>query len=137
MFPTRHRRRFFHSSIPLALLALSLVTATELLAQFNLGTISGTVLDPSGGAVADCKVTVVSLSSAGVRTVKTNSSGLFTVASIPADTYTVTVEADGFRKSEARLNVSVNQTVTSDFHLVIGSVTEQMQVTEQATQLQL
>jgi hypothetical protein len=123
--------------MPLASFALLLLTATALLAQFNLGTITGTVLDPSGGAVAGCKVTVVNLTDASVRTAKTNSNGLFTVASLAADAYRVTVEAEGFQKAEARLNVRVDQTVNSDFRLVIGSVSEQVQVTEQAAQLQV
>jgi hypothetical protein len=123
--------------MPLASCALFLLTATALLAQFNLGTITGTVFDPSQAALAGCKVTLVSITNASVRTVTTNSQGLFSVASLAADTYQVTAEAAGFQKAVVRLTVSVDQTVSFDFHLVLGSITEQVTVSEQSSQLQV
>jgi hypothetical protein len=52
-----------------------------------------TVVDPDNGAVPNCKVTIVSETNHGARLALTNSSGKYTVASLPADTYTVTFEA--------------------------------------------
>ena len=85
--------------------------------QFNLGTVTGTVFNPNGGAIPSCKVTVVNSESSFARTVETNAEGLYVIASLPAGPYRITVEASGFQKSAGQLTVRVDQTVTSDFHL--------------------
>ena len=60
--------------------------AAPLGAQFNLGTITGTVVDPGGGAVAGCTVKVVGLTNVNTRTVTTITSGIYAIPSLSADT---------------------------------------------------
>ncbi len=117
--------------LPLLLIGLS----GTCFAQFNLGTITGTVFDPNGGTVPSCRVTVVSLESAGTRTAETNTAGSYAIASLPAGPYRITAEASGFQKALGQLTVGVDQTVTSDFHLSVGSVSETVRVTEQAAEV--
>jgi hypothetical protein len=109
-----------------------LCTHQNLHAQFNLGTVTGTVRDPNGGAVANCKVTATDVAGANQRTVASNAEGLYTIPSLPAGEYQVAAESAGFQKTTARLTVGVNQTLTFDFNLVLGSVTENVQVDAQA-----
>ena len=104
-------------------------------AQFNLGTITGTVFDPGGGAVPACKITVVSLENSGTRTVQADAAGLYVIASLPAGRYSISAEAAGFQKATSTLTVAVDQTLTSDFHLSVGSVNETVQVTEQSAEV--
>jgi len=60
--------------------------------------ISGTVVDPAGALIAGAKVTVTQQSTANSRSTVTNASGQFNIPSLPPTTYTVTVEAAGFKK---------------------------------------
>src|SRR6478672_893546 len=68
-----------------------------LFAQSERGTISGMVKDPSGGVVANAKVTVTNTATNNVVIVTTNQSGDYTAVSLQAGTYSVRVEASGFR----------------------------------------
>ena len=111
------------------------LSAGMCLAQFNLGTITGTVFDPNGGVVPACKITVVSVENASTRTAETNQAGLYTIQSLPAGGYRITAEAPGFQKATSQLTAGVDQTVTSDFHLSVGNVSETVKVTEQAAEV--
>jgi hypothetical protein len=94
------------------------------------GTIVGTVTDPSGAVVTNAKVTIVLTGQNDVHTSVTNESGNFTEPNLPTGTYTVTVEAAGFKK-EMRENITVetNTTARVDVGLVAGSTTETVTVT--------
>ncbi len=117
--------------------ALLCLTAAPMKAQFNLGTITGTVVDPNGGVVVGCVVKAVSLTSQSTRTTAPNSTGVYTLPSLPADTYQVSVQAPGFQVVTTRLELGVDQTVNFDFHLQLGNVSEQVQVTSQASQVEV
>ena len=123
--------------IPGRCLSLWLLVAAPLAAQFNLGTITGQVIDTNGGAVAACRVTITSKTNAGARIVTTNSTGVYTAPSLPADTYVVNVLAPGFEQGLTTVTVDVDQTVTADFRLKVGSVNETVQVTATSSQLEL
>ncbi len=126
-------RRFPRLLIAPILFVVLLGTAQ---AQFNLGTITGTVFDPNGGVVPSCKDPQwVSTENANTRTAETNQAGLYVIASLPAGPYRIAAEANGFQKSTGQLNVGVDQTVTSDFHLSVGNLTQTVQVSEQSTEV--
>ena len=129
-------RNLGRRTFQLLLAAVSCSLTAPLEAQFNLGTIAGTVVDTNGGAVARCTVKVVGLTNATARSVTTNSGGLYTIPSLSADTYEVTVEAAGFQSYSVRVEVSVDQTVTADFKLTIGSVSEQVEVSGLTVELE-
>lgn len=113
---------------PLLLGACALCATQPLWAQFNLGTITGAVHDPTGGAVANCRLTAVSLTGSNSRTVTANVEGFYTIPSLPAGGYRLTAEFSGFQKATAELTVGVDQTVNFDFSLVLGNVNEQVEV---------
>src|SRR5579871_2950020 len=130
--------RIWLSSVRLACgMFLLLAALAPLSAQFNLGTITGRVVDPDNGAVPNCKVTVVSETNHSSRLALTNSSGQYTVTSLPADTYIVTFEAAGFQRIGMRLEVGVDQSVTADYQLKVGSTVEQVQVNAVANSIQV
>ena len=64
------------------------------------GTLTGTVADASGAVVPKASVTVKNAASGDTRKSTTNADGYFTVAALPAGTYSVAVEAAGFQRSE-------------------------------------
>ena len=67
-------------------------------AQTATGRISGTVLDPTGAAVPDAKITIRSEASGAVFSVVTSSAGGYTAIDLPAGVYAVEVEVPGFRR---------------------------------------
>src|SRR5215831_14824235 len=60
--------------------------------------ITGTITDSSGAVLPGATVTVTQKNTSLSRTDTTNGTGHFNVVSIPPATYTVSVEAQGFKK---------------------------------------
>jgi len=80
-----------------SLLAVLLVCAGNAFAQSSNGTISGTVTDKTGGAVANATVKVVSIDRGGeTHNSTTDSVGTYRVSSLLPGRYKVTIEAGGF-----------------------------------------
>jgi hypothetical protein len=84
-----------------ALLALALVycaIASGLLAQSlgNAGTMTGTVLDPTGAAVAKGEVTIRNTVSGYMQTVVSGPDGSFRLSNIPPNPYQLEVKSPGF-----------------------------------------
>jgi len=73
--------------------------------QTIFGRISGTVIDSTGAVVPDAVVTVTNGATNAARTGTTDESGFYTVTNLPAGTYTVTVERQGFKKANQSDNV--------------------------------
>ena len=67
-------------------------------AQVNTAELSGQVLDPSGAAVPNAKVTVKNLATGATRTTQTDSGGDYVLVNLPPGRYEVTIEATGFTK---------------------------------------
>ena len=61
------------------------------------GTLSGTTVDSTGAVVANAKVTMKNELSGDIRTTVSNSTGYFSITAIQPGTYTVTIEAPGFK----------------------------------------
>src|ERR1017187_503032 len=106
-------------------------------AQMQNGQFSGTVLDPTGAAVAGAKVTVTNQGTGLSVSSTTNSSGNYTVKEMPIGTYKVTAEASGF-KTTSDNNIVLNAGVIAhvDFKLTIGKATEVIEVTGAAVTVQ-
>src|SRR5262245_55779313 len=118
------------------LLSLALLLAVSAFAQ-NTGSLSGIVQDPNGGALAGAKVTVSDPNKGFQLETKTNSEGTFSFSTGPPGTYTVTVEATGFKKtvkSGIVLNIADRQS-TGVIALEIGSIENTVEVTTDAAQL--
>jgi hypothetical protein len=104
----------------LAALAATLF-AGSLFAQAPVGSISGTVKDPSGAVVVNATVTSTSLADASKRTVSTNEQGFFLIPTLIPGDYKVVIESPGFRSFTAdRVNVAVGQNARLDAALNIS-----------------
>ena len=100
--------------------------ATGLIAQDISGTIGGTILDPSGAAVPNAKVTVTNTDrNQVVRTVTTDASGTYSAPLIPIGNYSIKVEATGF-KTETRTGIvlNVNDDLKINITLQVGAITD-------------
>src|SRR6266446_2097899 len=116
----------------LAVFAVLAVTLSAF-AQVQNGSFTGTVLDPTGAAVAGAKVTVTNQGTNLSVTETTNSSGNYTVRELPIGTYKLTTEATGF-KTVSDTNVVLNAGVIAhvDFKLTLGRASEVVEVTSAA-----
>ena len=125
------------SMLPLNRLALALtLTVTLAFSQTNVGRISGTVSDSSGAAIADCAVEATDAAGAK-QSARTDSSGFYVFPSLPFGTYEVRVEQPGFRASrQTGLALDAASQRTVNFRLEVGQVTESVEVTAAAEQVQ-
>src|SRR5581483_11673617 len=66
-----------------------------------------------------------------------NPDGVYNFPQLPIGTYEVRVEANGFQTAvRAGVMLQINQTASIDFSMVIGQVSQTLQVTEEAPALQ-
>ena len=98
-------------------------------AQQTLGSLNGTVLDPSGAAVSGATVTVNDAAINVTATTTTQKTGFFQIFNLPIGTYTVTVTQQGFEKEQLPgISVHEAQATTIDVSLEIGQTTESVEV---------
>ena len=109
----------------LAFLVLSLLLAPALPGQTATGEINGTILDPTGAAVADASVRLINQGTRIDKQVASNASGLFLFVNVQPGTYILAVTKDGFRKTQTPpFDVVVNQSVSQSISLALGSTSE-------------
>src|SRR5437763_4935229 len=125
------------ASLVALLVAVSLVTSMPRAnAQAVYGSILGTVTDPQGAAVGGAKVTITNQNKGTTQQTTTNDSGNYTVTHLIPDTYSVKVEAQGFKSAELKgVVVRVDNGSLADVPLQLGSTTESVEVTGEAPQL--
>jgi len=106
-------------------------------AQLDTATISGRVVDSSGAVVAGAAVSVVNTATTFQSATVSNSEGLYRVPSLRPGAYQVTVSASGFKKYvRSGLDLRVGDNLAIDAILQVGGMTESVQVTAEAQQLQ-
>src|SRR5215472_1153414 len=97
---------------------------------------SGSVSDPSGARVPNASVLMSSPEKGITRAFKTDGEGNFSFSLLPAATYTLTVQAVGFKTFKQQgITLEVGQSASQSVTLTIGS-TEQIEVTAAAPLLQ-
>ena len=117
----------------LVAICLILTTSPLALAQ-GTGSLSGSILDPGGAAVPDAKVTLRDLRNNSTRQASTNAEGQYSITPLAAGEYRLEIEASGFQRFEqGGIRLQVDERLRVDAKLQIGSITETVQVTGQAT----
>jgi hypothetical protein len=108
---------------------LSLVAAMAY-GQQTLGSVNGTIVDPSGAAVPGTTVTVTDSEIGVTRTTKAQSNGFFQVFNLPVGTYKITATHDGFDTS-ALSGIAVQEAgaTTVSIKLKIGEISTSVEVT--------
>jgi hypothetical protein len=100
-------------------------------AQQTLGSINGTVLDPSGAAIAGATVTVTAPAINVTETTTTQKTGFFQIFNLPVGTYAVKASRDGFGATEEKgIPVREAQATTVNVSLQVGqAAAETIEVT--------
>jgi hypothetical protein len=108
---------------------LVLLSAISASAQAVYGSIAGTVIDPSGGALPGVTVTVTSVERKTSDTVVTNDTGRYVKERLLPGTYEVKVELTGFKQQVyPTIQVNVDTQTTLDVKLQVGQVSEAVTV---------
>src|SRR3981189_3613443 len=112
----------------LAVIGVAVTPAAQ--AQAVYGSILGTVTDPQGAAVAAAKVTVTNQRKGTIETTTTNQDGNYSLTHLVPDTYSVRLEAPGFKVSESKdVIVSADAGSRVDLQFVVGGNSETVEVT--------
>ena len=115
----------------------AMLLSSPLAAQSTFGSISGTVTDASGAAVADAQVTLTSAATSAKQTFTTGPDGLYSFVNLNPGEYTLEVEKTGFKhfKRESVI-VQVQQAVRIDVAMELGAVSQTVEVTAETPLLQ-
>ena len=122
--------------VGLTYLIILLGGLATMLAQTTTGTFAGTVLDATGGRVAQAAVTALNVETGQKFKAVTTDTGDFIIVQLPTGQYEVDVVAKGFKTlSRKGLTLDVAGKVTLDLTLEIGSISESVSVTAEAPML--
>src|SRR5580658_2569803 len=125
------------SAIPFLAAVLFLFLSNFLHAQYENGSIVGTIRDTSGAGVPGAVVTITNNATALVSKTTTNGEGDYEVPSVHVGVYTVSVSAPGFTDAVANnITVSVGGRQRIDLSLNVGSTSTTVEVSDVALQLE-
>jgi len=97
--------------------------------QVITGDIIGTVTDPSGAAIPGAAVTVTNAGTQLTRKAETNTLGDYTFTLLPTGTYSVSIEAKGFKTYKlAEMSLLSAQRARVNARLEVGNLTETVEV---------
>ncbi len=106
-------------------------------AQESRATLTGRVSDPAGAAVAGAKVSIMSQQTNIATDVVTGDEGNYTVTALLPGRYTVSVEAQGFKRAESdQVELFTASTATFDVSLEVGQIGETVTVNADAPLLE-
>ena len=115
----------------------TLLLAAPVAAQVTTADIIGRVLDQNGAAVANATITARNTGTGQERTVQSDQQGNYTLSELPPGTYDITAEAPNFSKAVVKAReVNVGTTVTLNFDLKPGQITEIVNVTADALHIE-
>jgi hypothetical protein len=120
-------------------IAVLLILPAMLSAQTNSCALSGTVQDAGGAVIAGITLRLTGEGNGFVRTAITTGEGFFSFPDLTAATFTLEIEAPGFKtyRQTCIAMTSGEQRSLGQIHLDVGAVTEQVTVTAGAVAVNL
>src|SRR5712671_7800362 len=129
----------FHSrqaALQTLLLAFAL-SPVVLFAQAYFGTVSGELTDATGAVVQGARVVLTDQQKGFTFYTTSDTSGRYLFRSIPPGPYVVSVEAQGFGKTQsARFKVDINENATGNLTLKVVGATQTVTVEAAAQAIQ-
>ena len=127
------KRSLSAGGVLLAAVLLSMLSVGTLDAQLNRASITGTVVDSSGGVVADVNVTATNLGTREVTRGRTNGTGIYSILNLFPGKYSLHFSRAGFTPIDvAEITLQSTQVAKFDETLAVGTVTQAVDVTAQA-----
>jgi hypothetical protein len=122
--------KFFAGILAMLLLAVGEVHAQNAASAASL---SGDVTDPAGALIDGAKITLTSPEHGTSWTYTTQGGGFYSFTLLPPATYTLAVEATGFKRyTQEGITLVAGQAAKQDVRLSMGAVTESIRVTAEA-----
>src|SRR5215471_7265530 len=118
------------------LLVAVLTLACAANAQTSRGTVTGTVLDPTGAVIAGASVTLTGVET-GVRlSTKSNDAGVYRFDAVDLGTYDLTVSLPGFSTYlSTHIGVEANRATTIDPTLEVGAAETRIEVSGELSEI--
>ena len=117
----------------IALIGWAVLGSCLALAQGFTAAVTGTVTDTSGAVLPGTMVTLRHLETGLSRAVEADLGGNYSIASLPVGEYELTAEKMGFQREVRRgINLVVAQEAVVNLTLQVGSIVQQVTVTEAA-----
>src|SRR5260221_3123627 len=91
------------------LLALICTSVPAANGQAITATLSGRILDTSGGSVSKARVTITSAATGFVRTVQSSDTGEYTIPALKAGEYTLSLGIAGVREQSKKRTLDVGE----------------------------
>lgn len=131
--------RWLSASIRFILLcAVTMLCVTAALgqAQSNAADLRGFVRDPAGAVVAGATVTARNPATGLERSDTTNEEGFYQIVQLPPGDYTVTIEAQNFKRAVlSNVKLTVGQRADLDVPLEAGQITESVTISSATTEV--
>jgi hypothetical protein len=129
------RNRNLFQFLVLAVLSFGLALSAS--AQSDRGTITGTILDSTGGAIQGAEITATGADTGAVYRTVSNENGAYKIPEMQLGAYNITVAAAGFKTSEQKgFVIQINTTASLDITLQAGDVKETLTVNADMPTLQ-
>lgn len=114
----------------ISVLTIILLAAAGISAQESRGTIIGRVVDPSGAVAAGASIEAQNTETNTRVSTKTNAEGNYEIPYLLSGTYRISAELAGFKKAvRDGIELRVNDRMTLNFQLEVGSVSDSIVVT--------
>jgi len=125
------KQLFLRSATRAGLLCLAAFLCTlPVKAQQTLGSLNGTVVDPSGASVVGAKVIATNPAINVTATATTSGTGYFQIFNLPIGTYEIKVSRDGFETTQLeKIPIQEARATTVNATLKVGQATESVTVT--------
>ncbi|MCU1253318.1 MAG: TonB-dependent receptor plug [Edaphobacter sp.] len=131
------RKNRFSPAPRLLAAILFFFTCTYLQAQYENGSLVGTIRDKSGAAVSGAAVTITNNATAVTAKATTNDAGDYEIPSLRVGVYTVSAGAPGFANAVAQnITVSVGGRQRIDLSLTVGATQTSVEVSDVALQIE-
>ncbi len=113
------------------------LSAGKLQAQYENGSVVGTIHDATGSAIPGADVSIINTAT-GIRShVKTDAAGNYDIPQLRVGVYTITASAPGFSKAVAKnITVSVGNVQRIDLSLKVGATETTVEVSDVALQIE-